>query len=127
MAKQVVQAGGRSARAGSGRRGSAGDAEDLELAAAANDEDGSQIDDDDLLTSASEADAEPDTEAAALAIDDEDAEAGDDDDPDAAVDVDLEQIAGQCTGREMSIRRAIEERREARRLRDDLDYLDFDD
>ncbi len=47
-----------------------------------------------------------------------------DDDADT---VDLDQLAGQCTGREQSIRRALEERREARRLRDDLDYLDFDD
>ena len=127
VAKQVVQAGGRRARVGTGRPTADDDADDLELARAANDEDGSDSDEDDLPGTDTASEAEPDAEPTALALDDDDAEEGDDDDPDAALDVDLDKIAGQCTGREMSIRRAIEERREARRLRDDLDYLDFDD
>lgn len=49
-------------------------------------------------------------------------EAGDED-----VGIDLELGDVQCSGREASIRRAIEERREARRMKDDLDYLDMDD
>lgn len=73
--------------------------------------------------------AEPDLDTAPggeldVALDDGDLMAEDADD---AATVDLDELASQCTGREQSIRRALEERREARRLRDDLDYLDFDD
>lgn len=78
------------------------------------------------LDSEASVDAEPDPDAPLgdaldAALDDGDLA------PDDAEDVDLDELAGQCTGREQSIRRALEERREARRLRDDLDYLDFDD
>ncbi len=52
-------------------------------------------------------------------------ELGDEFDEDASID--LTAGYGQGNGTEPTIRRAIEELREARRLRDDLDYLDLDD
>lgn len=98
---------------------------------AANDADGiATVADlnDELL--ADSADDEPNM-STALAADDDDADTeldsdlDDDFDDEPGIDLGLTDV--QCSAREASIRRAIEERREARRLQDDLDYLDIDD
>lgn len=57
----------------------------------------------------------------------DDFDADDDDDPDAVVALDKVLQNKQGNARQLAIRRALEERREARRMKEDLDYLDLDD
>ena len=83
-------------------------------------------DDPAVLTAAEPLADEEDIEAPAAELDDE-AEFDLDAEFDEESGIDLGTSYGQGNGPEPTIRRAIEEMREARRMRDDLDYLDIDD
>ncbi len=52
---------------------------------------------------------------------------GEEEDDDEDVDAVVELSGREQNARSLEIRRAIEERREKKRLQEDLDYLDFDD
>ena len=91
--------------------------EDLENEVVAD----SDVIDSELESEAGSETDEEDTDVAVVP----DVDLDDDFDDESGIDLSLADV--QCSGREASIRRAIEERREARRLRDDLDYLDIDD
>ncbi|MEM9742554.1 MAG: hypothetical protein AAF918_07695 [Pseudomonadota bacterium] len=83
--------------------------------------DGDGADDEDL--DPGEDGATDDDSVAALGEDDFDGDDGvDGDDLEAALSIDDKQ----GSARELAIRRALEERREKQRLKEDLDYLDFD-
>lgn len=49
-----------------------------------------------------------------------------DDDEDDSFEVEEPLSSKEQSARQLEIRRAIEERREAKRMNEDLDYLDFD-
>ncbi|MGI9327121.1 MAG: hypothetical protein ACR2PZ_18020 [Pseudomonadales bacterium] len=79
-----------------------------------------------VVTAAEPVADEEDIEDSAAQLD-EDAELDLDGEFEEESGIDLGTSYGQGSGPEPTIRRALEEMREARRMRDDLDYLDVDD
>ena len=114
-----------------GRRAKAAAEEDQSADVASVDEDleadGESLDDaDDEPTLG---DGDPDGGALQDEGDDgfDDDDAGEDGEDGEGLTAALELDGKQGSARELAVRRAIEERREARRLKEDLDYLDLDD
>lgn len=84
---------------------------------------GEDVDPDDVEQDADSAEDFDEDETIEGFDEDFDAEDGEDDE---AVGLDETLSSKEQSARQLAIRRAIEERREARKMSEDLDYLDYD-